>query len=353
MTQPMMTQPMMTQPMSLLYDWAVQAAHQQTARHSGVVRRLLASMTGPERGGNRAPEQRRGGRRPGTGEGSWEQLVVHESAACYLYYSFLAEETDRQLRPLWELHLQMELAHLRAAGDLLRRYDGRDPREVTGTGLPEPVTLESNGRYLWRLIPDDAEDAGEAGSGDVAQAGDPGGRPDREQDLVDVLTQQHERIDDLFQRVIRAEGDEKHTAFGELAQVLAVHEVVEEEVVHPLTRRLDPDGHLADRMLDEERQISDALADAVRADAAGDPGEAIGALRDMVLAHAWSEERLEFPRLRAAVPADERREMTRAVRAAEEAAAAARGAAEEPAGAEPQTLPRTEERVRDALHAVV
>ena len=98
------------QPLSLLHDWIVQAA---------------------------------AGYRPGHLDGGWETLVVHESAGCYLYYGFMAEEEDRRLRPVWELHLQMQLAHLRAVSDLLRRHRGRDPQEVIGAGLPEPVSLRA------------------------------------------------------------------------------------------------------------------------------------------------------------------------------------------------------------------
>src|SRR4029453_8294595 len=87
------------QPLSLLHDWMVHAADRWA-----------------------------GGYRPESGEGGWEALVVHQSASCYLYYAFIAEEDDRRLRPMWELHLQMQLAHLRAASDLLRRYSGRDPQ---------------------------------------------------------------------------------------------------------------------------------------------------------------------------------------------------------------------------------
>jgi hypothetical protein len=332
------------QPLSVLYDWAVWATHQQVARHcGGVAQRLLEPITAQEAPETRTAHQRRRGWRPDTGAGGWELLVVHESAACYLYYSFLAEETDPRLKAVWELHLQMELAQLRAAGDLLRRYADRDPQEVTGTGLPEPVTLGSNGRYLSDQSTGDTAGAGPQ-SADVAR---PIGL-----DLVDLLTEQHARIERLFPRAIRAAGDDRDTALGELARLIAVHEIVEAYVVHPLIRRLDPDEHLADRMLDEERRISDALADALRADVAGDSGEVIGVLHDMVQAHARHEERDEFPQLREALPAEDLRQMTGAVRAAEEAAAADAGPGEDPAGAEPQALPQTAERVRDALRTV-
>jgi hypothetical protein len=304
-------------PMSLLYDWALRAAQQQIARHSrGIVRQLP--------GFGRAQHVRRRGYRPDAGRVRWEHLVVHESTTCYLYYSFLRDETDPQLRPVWELHLQMELADLRAAGDLLLRYTGLDPHEVVGTGLPEPEAWDAFRTRLWVAPADDTA------SGDVADWAN------GEQDVVDLLTDQHEQIGRRFQRVLQSEGDDRHAAFGELARLIAVHEVVEEAVIHPLTRRLELDEHQADHLLDEERRISDALEDAVRAGDAGDAGE-IGALRDMVLSHARREEREEFPVVRKAVPADELRQLAQAVR---EAVADDDG---------PQTLRQTIERIRDRL----
>ena len=136
------------------------------------------------------------------------QLVVHESTACYLYYSFMGQETDRRLRQLWELYLQMELAHLRAAGDLLRRHTGCDPQEVVGPGFPEPVALASSALLLWDL-------ANEAGA---RPAGAPGVKPDGEWDVVDRLTEQHDRIEHQFRHTLRVTGDARHTAFGRLAR---------------------------------------------------------------------------------------------------------------------------------------
>jgi hemerythrin superfamily protein len=235
-------------------------------------------------------------------------------------------ETDSQLRPVWELHLQMGLAHLRAAGDLLRRYTGQDPHEVVGTGLPEPEAWD-----VFRTRRSVAPAADDTASGDVAD------RANGEQDVVDLLTDQHRQIARLFQRVLQSESDDRHAAFGELARLIAVHEIVEQAVVHPLSRRLEQDEHQADHLLDEERRISDVLEDAIRAGADGDAGE-IGALRDMVLSHARREERDEFPVVRKAVPADELRQLAQAVREAVADADAGR-----------QTLRQTIERVRDRL----
>ncbi|RZU53477.1 hypothetical protein EV385_5406 [Krasilnikovia cinnamomea] len=289
-----------TQPLSLLHDWMV---------HAG--------------------DRRAAGYRPEARGGGWEALVVHESASCYLYYAFMAEEDDPRLRPMWELHLQMQLAHLHAASDLLRRYSDRDSHEVIGEGLPEPVTLRTDRPLVWVHEPDRPKRNRKP--------------PDSGPDVLELLTAQHARTSRLFSRA-GSTGDGAHMAFGDLARLIAVHEIAEEQMIHPLVRRLRPDDQLADRLLDEERRISDALSDAVRAAAHGHLDDTVGGLRDMVTAHSRREEHDEFPRLRRSVPVQERREMGRAVRAAEAAAAADAGP-RDPARAVAQAA----DRVRDAL----
>jgi hemerythrin superfamily protein len=322
--------PPAAQPMSRLHDWTVRAVHQQVARRSGGI------VSSP----------RRRGAQPRSGADYWEQLFLHESAGCYLYYSFLADETDHRLKPLWELHLQMELAHLRAAGDLLRRYAGRDPQEVVGAPLAEPVTMVDTARYLWVETLDVPQEAS-AGGRSTSDVRSGRGRPDRGPDLVELVTDEHARTQQMFRRVMRARGDRRHTTFAALARMITAHEVVEEELVHPLSRALDPDDHPADRLLEEESLVSEALADAIRAERSGRHGDVIGALREMVMAHDRHEERDEFPRLRAAVPASELRSMARMVREVEHAATSDAGD-DDPARA----VAETGERVRDGLRTV-
>jgi hemerythrin superfamily protein len=305
------------QPLSLLYDWMVQAADQWTASY-----------------------------RPQPRERGWEALVVQESAGCYLYYAFMAEEDDRRLSPMWELHLQMRLAHLRTASDMLRRHSGRDPHEVTGAGLPEPETLRTD-RTPARAHDPDRQDRARSGRRHRQGTRDRT-RQDREQDVLEVLTAHHARTNRLFDSVVRSSGDDARMAFGDLAQLIAMHEVAEERTVHPLIRRLRPDDHLADRLLDEQSRVGDALSDAVRAAAHGRLDDTIGGLRDVVTAHSRGEEHDEFPELRGAVEVQERTEMGRAVRAAE-AAAAAEAGPRDPAWAGPRAVARTTDRVRDAL----
>jgi hypothetical protein len=87
------------------------------------------------------------------GETWWERLLTHEYNECWLYWSFMEQESDPRIKAVWELHLQMELAHLQQAADLLRRHDGREPEQIVGdTGLPEPLKFEPNKEYLRHLL---------------------------------------------------------------------------------------------------------------------------------------------------------------------------------------------------------
>ncbi|GAA3213608.1 hemerythrin domain-containing protein [Dactylosporangium siamense] len=147
-------------------------------------------------------------------------------------------------------------------------------------------------------------------------------------DLPGLLAGQQQRIEWQFQRTLAAAGEDRHAAFGELAWLIAVHESLEEEIVHPITRHLEPAEHLAEQLLDEERRISDALEDAARVDAAAGLGGTDGliVLHGMLTAHIRREAREEFPRLRAAVAAGELQDLGDVARAAQ-----ARVTAESPA----------------------
>jgi hypothetical protein len=86
------------------------------------------------------------------GETWWERLVTHEYNECYLYYSFMQQESDPKVKAVWELHLNMELEHLRIAAELMRRHDSREPEEVVGRELPQALTFEPNKAFLRQLL---------------------------------------------------------------------------------------------------------------------------------------------------------------------------------------------------------
>lgn len=84
---------------------------------------------------------------------SWFQgEVLHQYNEVYLYYSFMSQETDRRIRQLWELHLDMEIGQLQAACEMMRRYENRDPAEFLPKTLPEPTLFESNKQYVREIL---------------------------------------------------------------------------------------------------------------------------------------------------------------------------------------------------------
>jgi hemerythrin superfamily protein len=126
----------------------------------------------------------------------------------------------------------------------------------------------------------------------------------KQQDVVDVLLAQHERIKELFGQVMAAGGGQKRELFEDLVRLLAVHEAAEEEFVHPQSRRGGAAGDaVVNALLDEERQAKGDLAEVYQIGTGGEGFDAaLERLRVTVLEHAEHEEHEEFPALRAAVP---------------------------------------------------
>ena len=76
-------------------------------------------------------------------------LVLHEYNECWLYWSCMQTEPDNRIKALWELHLNMEIEHLRVACEMLREVDGIEPESfLPSGGMPEPMTFETNKEYL-------------------------------------------------------------------------------------------------------------------------------------------------------------------------------------------------------------
>ncbi len=67
-----------------------------------------------------------------------EGLLMHEYTECYLYYSLMNDETDENVRKVFEQCLTQELSHLQKARTLLAQYENKDYEEVIGEGtFPE------------------------------------------------------------------------------------------------------------------------------------------------------------------------------------------------------------------------
>jgi hemerythrin superfamily protein len=121
-------------------------------------------------------------------------------------------------------------------------------------------------------------------------------------DVVDVLLTHHGRAEELFKETLNATGEDRRGAFHDLVRLLSIHETIEEQLVHPLSRAsIDAGAELVADRLHEEREAKEMLKDLYER-GTDDPEfeQRLLVLRDAVLEHATYEERYEFPRLRQA-----------------------------------------------------
>ena len=74
---------------------------------------------------------------------------VHEYNECYLYWSCYVTETNPYVKSIWEEHLEMEIAHLHKACELLEKYENKNWQEVIPDGnFPDPISLHENIEYV-------------------------------------------------------------------------------------------------------------------------------------------------------------------------------------------------------------
>ena len=139
-------------------------------------------------------------------------------------------------------------------------------------------------------------------------------------DVVRLLTDQHNLIKDMFDDVIHASGPKaRDKAFTDLRQLLAVHETGEEMVVHPRARNEITDGDaVIDARLQEEHAAKEQLSKLESMDIDSQEFlDELVALRDAVIDHAEHEEREEFDKLQREWGDEDRKRMASAVRAVE------------------------------------
>ncbi len=85
---------------------------------------------------------------------SWmTNLAIHEYNECWNYWSCMQSEPDPRIKAVWELHLGMELEHLRLACEAMKEVEGVDPEEVfPDKGVSAPLVFEPNKQYVREVI---------------------------------------------------------------------------------------------------------------------------------------------------------------------------------------------------------
>lgn len=90
-----------------------------------------------------------------------EMLLWHEYTECYLYWSCFLTETDAYIKALWEQNLEIEIAHLHKAVELLKKYEKKDWQDVIPDGeFPAPISLHQNIEYVRKVLSDTVQFTG-------------------------------------------------------------------------------------------------------------------------------------------------------------------------------------------------
>lgn len=85
---------------------------------------------------------------------SWfEMCLMHEYIECYLYYSMMCDESEENVKKVWERLLEQEISHLHAAAKNLKKYEKKEWKEVIPDGnFPELISFKSNKHYVRDII---------------------------------------------------------------------------------------------------------------------------------------------------------------------------------------------------------
>lgn len=81
-----------------------------------------------------------------------ENWVLHEYTECWNYWSYLQEEPDPKIRAIYELHLGIELEHLRIASEMMRAIEKREPELLMQRGELAPLQIKENKAWLRQVL---------------------------------------------------------------------------------------------------------------------------------------------------------------------------------------------------------
>ena len=81
-----------------------------------------------------------------------ENMLLHEYTECYLYYSFYEDETDPNVKSIWEMHLQQEIAHLHKAAEMLKKYENKDWQVIPGGDFPKLLKFHDTRDYVRMIL---------------------------------------------------------------------------------------------------------------------------------------------------------------------------------------------------------
>ena len=81
-----------------------------------------------------------------------EKLLIHEFCEVCNYYTCVEDETDSEIKKIWEFMLDVELGHLQIAADLFKKHENKDPEEIIGEEIIIPSRFQSQKDYVEEIL---------------------------------------------------------------------------------------------------------------------------------------------------------------------------------------------------------
>lgn len=116
-------------------------------------------------------------------------------------------------------------------------------------------------------------------------------------DAIAMLKQQHREVDELFDRIQKADADERVTLLGQISEKLTLHATIEERHFYPFCMRMGIQD-MVDTSLQEHAEVKQLIADILQMKR-HDPSLEQDTMKLMtsVQEHVKEEENTLFPRL--------------------------------------------------------
>jgi hemerythrin superfamily protein len=122
---------------------------------------------------------------------------------------------------------------------------------------------------------------------------------------IKLLKQQHDEVKALFQKIEKAEGEEKEQLFDEIADALAVHAAIEEKEFYPATKSARTE-ELLEEAVEEHLSVKRIIADLLEmSPSEGQFDAKISVLKEQVEHHVEEEEGDLFPKVKKLLSAEE------------------------------------------------
>jgi hemerythrin superfamily protein len=126
-------------------------------------------------------------------------------------------------------------------------------------------------------------------------------------DALTMLKQQHQEVDELFDRIEQTDESERITLMGQISEKLTLHAMIEERHFYPFCMRMGIQD-MVDHSMKEHAEVKQLIAELLQLKR-HDPliDQSVRKLMMSVRAHVKEEENTLFPRLTSVASAEDLR----------------------------------------------